>query len=125
MTQPQDNTRSQRFAVDLPLRYRPVGEQSWQGGRIANISGSGILFQADRSLEVNTKVELTFALKLSASESSDPGTKVFCLGQIVRIEQLANADYTLAFAAAIRNYRFVREQTASADRPPAPIENNQ
>lgn len=86
----------------------------WQAGRISNISGSGVLFRADRSLTVNTKVELTFALNLAAPEVPSSGTTVICLGQIVRTEPSTSPDYALAIAAAIRTYRFVRTNGSPA-----------
>lgn len=86
----------------------------WQAGRISNISGSGVLFRADRSLTLNTRVELTFALNLAAQESRSSGTTVICLGQIVRTEPSTSPDYTLAIAAAIRTYRFVRPTASPA-----------
>src|SRR3974390_2499968 len=38
--------RAQRFNLQLPLRYRRVGEEGWRSGTTENISRSGMLFLA-------------------------------------------------------------------------------
>jgi len=42
--------RARRFNLQLPLRYRPLGEKSWRPGTTENISRSGLLFQAQEAL---------------------------------------------------------------------------
>src|SRR5258708_18743795 len=38
--------RARRFNLQLPLRYRPLGDKSWRPGTTENISRSGLPFQA-------------------------------------------------------------------------------
>ena len=39
--------RAQRFNLQLPLKYRPIGEDDWRAGTTENISRSGMLFRAE------------------------------------------------------------------------------
>ena len=106
----QDRTRSPRFAIDSPLRYRQVGDTSWHTGQIANISGSGVLFHADDPLALATRIELSFALQAAAVPSNEHSATVFCLGHIVRVQASQKGDAGLFLAASIRNYRFLRDR---------------
>jgi hypothetical protein len=54
--------RKTRFAVDRPIRYRPVDAQEWSTGSTANISGTGVLFRCDMPLPVGVDIELEIAL---------------------------------------------------------------
>ena len=74
--------RAPRFALDVPLRYRPIGATAWQEGRTENISRSGVLFLADRVMEVDTRIEMTFVLPVTGLSG-----QVVCRGRVVRIVQ--------------------------------------
>jgi len=54
--------RKTRFAVDRPIRYRPVDAPEWNTGSTANISGTGVLFRSDAPLPVGIDIELEIAL---------------------------------------------------------------
>src|ERR1700686_4306630 len=54
--------RAGRLSLQLPLRYRPLGEQSWRPGTTENISRSGLLFQAQEFLHPNAQVEISLVL---------------------------------------------------------------
>src|SRR5581483_8833518 len=43
--------RAQRFNLNLPLRYRLLGEENWRLGTTENISRSGLLFRAEEMLQ--------------------------------------------------------------------------
>ena len=94
--------RAQRFPVHLPIRYRSAGEGPWREGTIENISRTGVLFEGDGSLDVDTPLEMTFALPVAGA----PG--ISCRGRIVRIVRGPHVA-AVALAATISAYRFVRE----------------
>jgi PilZ domain len=52
--------RAQRYSLQVPLRYRLVGQQDWSTGETINLSESGILFSTENLLEINARLEITF-----------------------------------------------------------------
>lgn len=104
----KNDGRARRFALHLPLRYRPIGAEHWREGRIENISRSGVLFWTDDPMGVDTRVEMSFVLPLN-----DDFPAVVCRGHIVRAVPLKEHQGTPALAATISAYRFVRGTTAA------------
>jgi CheY-like chemotaxis protein len=102
--------RARRFNLQLPLRYRPLGENTWRPGTTENISRSGLLFEAQEAL--NPTVQLEINLVLPAEIAGLAATEVICRGEIVRsVEthkqgQGRNQIVTSALAAKILQYRF-------------------
>jgi hypothetical protein len=96
--------RAPRFALDVPLRYRAVGERDWSSGQSANISRSGVLFRADRALPLETPVELAF--KLPVKLLGELAARVVCSGEIVRAAEGPKQSATLA--ATIVRFRLGR-----------------
>ena len=93
--------RARRFALDVSLRYRPIGATAWQEGRTENISGSGVLFLADHVMEVDTRVEMTFALPVTGLSG-----QVVCRGRVIRIVQPREDEPRPGLAATISRYHF-------------------
>src|SRR6202790_168412 len=54
--------RAQRFYLQLPLRYRRLGEKEWHVGTTENISRSGMLFEADELLQPAAQLEINLVL---------------------------------------------------------------
>jgi PAS domain S-box-containing protein len=96
--------RAQRFNLHLPLRYRPVGEQSWRKGTTENISRSGMLFQAEESLEPNAQLEINLVLPVEIAGLA--ATEVVCRGEVVRSIDAPGANVSPALAAKILQYHF-------------------
>ena len=100
--------RARRFNLQLPLRYRPLGEKSWRPGTTENISRSGLLFQAQELLHPNAQVEIT--LVLPAEIAGLAATEVMCRGQVVRSIEAKKAgqgrSVAPALAAKILQYHF-------------------
>ncbi|MGP0096617.1 MAG: response regulator [Terriglobales bacterium] len=100
--------RARRFNLHLPLRYRPLGEKSWRPGTTENISRSGLLFQAQESL--NPAVQLEISLVLPAEIAGLPDTEVICRGEVVRAVEARKGGQgqgvTPALAAKILQYHF-------------------
>ena len=97
-------TRAQRFQLHLPLRYRRLGEKQWHEGTTENISRSGMLFQANETIQPSSQVEINLVLPAEIAGLS--GTEVVCRGEVVRtIESRGNA-LSPALAARILQYHF-------------------
>ncbi len=50
--------RAERFPMQIPLKYRAVGDSDWLNGTTRNISASSVLFTADAMLERSVPVEM-------------------------------------------------------------------
>lgn len=96
--------RAQRFQLHLPLRYRRVGENQWHIGTTENISRSGMLFQADESLQPSSQLEINLVLPAEIAGLS--GTEVVCRGEVVRTIERRGETLTPALAARILQYHF-------------------
>lgn len=105
-----DLMRAQRFAIQMPIQYRPTGETGWREGRVENVSRSGVLFQAGQIMDVGTPVEMSFELPVEIGGLG--GAAVVCHGEIVRIAPAATAEATAALAARILDYRLMRGHKA-------------
>jgi PAS domain S-box-containing protein len=96
-------TRAKRFQIQLPLRYRRLGETAWHVGTTENISRSGLLFLADESLQPSSQVEINLVLPAEIAGLS--GTEVVCRGEVVRIIE-SQGNMSPALAARILQYHF-------------------
>ncbi len=97
-------TRAQRFQLHLPLRYRRLGEKDWHVGTTENISRSGMLFQADETLQPNSQLEINLVLPQEIAGLS--ATEVVCRGEVVRTVEHNGSTLTPALAARILQYHF-------------------
>jgi PAS domain S-box-containing protein len=96
--------RARRFNLQLPLRYRPLGEKSWRPGTTENISRSGLLFQAEELLHPNAQLEIS--LVLPAEIAGLAATEVICRGEVVRSVEAQAQGLHPALAAKILQYHF-------------------
>jgi hypothetical protein len=107
--------RARRFNLHLPLRYRPLGEKSWRPGTTENISRSGLLFQAQESLDPTVQLEISLVLPPEIAGLA--ATEVICRGEVVRSVEphpqrqgqgqgQASVVTTAALAAKILQYHF-------------------
>ena len=96
--------RAQRFNLHLPLRYRPVGEQSWRKGTTENISRSGMLFHAEEDLQPNMQLEINLVLPVEIAGLA--ATEVVCRGEVVRTVETPGSKVMPALAAKILQYHF-------------------
>ena len=74
--------RAPRFPLEFPLRYRSHGSRPWIVGTTENIGRSGVLFRADRMVDVATDVEIQVTLVWEGGRSN-----LRCSGRVVRAEQ--------------------------------------
>jgi len=96
--------RAQRFYIQLPLRYRRLGEQEWHEGTTENISRSGMLFEADELLQPAAQLEINLVLPAEIAGLSS--TEVVCRGEVVRTVQSRGETVSPALAARILQYHF-------------------
>jgi CheY-like chemotaxis protein len=96
--------RAQRYKMELPLRYRPIGEAQWRDGVTENISRSGLLFRVAESLP--TAVQLEISMELPPEIAGLASAEVVCRGEIVRTVAAESAAMTPSLAAKILQYQF-------------------
>jgi PAS domain S-box-containing protein len=96
--------RAQRFQLQLPLRYRRLGDTQWHVGTTENISRSGLLFQTDDVLQPNAQLEINLVLPAEIAGLS--GTEVVCRGEVVRTVERRGETLSPALAARILQYHF-------------------
>lgn len=96
--------RAQRFYIQLPLRYRRLGEKEWHAGTTENISRSGMLFEADEILQPAVQLEINLVLPQEIAGLSS--TEVVCRGEVVRTVEPSGEGVTPALAARILQYHF-------------------
>jgi hypothetical protein len=97
--------RPQRFAIAMPIQYRPLGNVTWLDGQVENISHTGVLFRGAEILDVATPIQMRF--ELPAEFGGQAGALVICRGQVVR-GLLPVDDAPQGLAATILDYHFVR-----------------
>jgi len=96
--------RAQRFKLNLPLRYRQIGERDWRAGTTENISRSGLLFRAEEPIAPTVQLEIN--LVLPAEIAGLASTEVMCRGEVVRAVQAETPAMSPALAAKIIQYHF-------------------
>jgi PAS domain S-box-containing protein len=97
-------TRAQRFKLQLPLKYRQLGESDWTTGTTENISRSGLLFRSKEALPANVMIEIN--LVLPAEIAGLAAAEVVCRGEVVRTVQSESSTMGPALAAKILQYHF-------------------
>ncbi|MGH9325157.1 MAG: hypothetical protein ACRD2B_00500 [Terriglobia bacterium] len=97
--------RAQRFGLQVPLRYRPLGENIWEHGETENISRSGVLFHSGSFATVGIHIEFCLILP---EVNSYPAAELACQGIIVRaISPVEEKDFS-TLAVRILHFRLVR-----------------
>jgi len=104
--------RAQRFNLQLPLRYRLVGDNAWREGTTENISRSGMLFRAEELIPTNVQLEINLVLPAEIAGLS--AAEVVCRGEIVRATQPEQPTMHPAVAAKILQYHFQHGQIPEA-----------
>jgi PilZ domain len=100
---PQDGRFAVRFPVHLPVQV--VTSAGEFGAQTENISASGVLFIAEKSLEVDSKVEM-FVRMPAESIGASEDVIVQCLGRVTRCMNDSEGSHV---AALIEDYRFGKE----------------
>ena len=79
-------SRAQGFNLQLPLKYRLLGESAWRNGATENISRSGMLFPVEESIQLNAQLEINLVLPAETAGLSPAA--VICHGEVVRTVEL-------------------------------------
>lgn len=106
MTSQQPSPRAPRFAIPIAILYRTPGDAAWMEGWTENISRSGVLFRAERALELDAPVEMM--LDLPTFISTPVAGQAICRGRIVRAVAHSPLEDRPAFAARIFEYELAR-----------------
>jgi nitrogen-specific signal transduction histidine kinase/DNA-binding response OmpR family regulator len=96
--------RAQRFKLQLPLKYRQLGENDWRTGTTENISRSGMLFRAEEAIPTNVQLEINLVLPAEIAGLS--AAEVVCRGEVVRTIEPDASTMHPALAAKILQYHF-------------------
>ncbi len=83
--------RAQRFVLQLPLKYRKLGDRDWRVGTTENISRSGMLFRGEEVILPNVQLEIN--LVLPAEIAGLTAAEVMCRGEVVRTVESEGAVY--------------------------------
>jgi PAS domain S-box-containing protein len=97
-------SRAQRFNLQLPLKYRLLGESVWRNGTTENISRSGMLFRVEETIQPNAQLEINLVLPAEIALLSP--AEVICHGEVVRTVELEQPIVGPALAARILRYQF-------------------
>jgi hypothetical protein len=98
--------RAQRFAIAMPIQYRPLSDVTWLDGQVENISRTGVLLRGAQIMNVATPIQMRF--ELPAEFGGQTGALVVCRGQVVRTILPPADDAPKRLAATILDYTFVR-----------------
>jgi hypothetical protein len=77
---------------------------NWRPATTADISSSGVLFQVDDPLPLDTRLEFRLVLTTTESDLRNTG-ELSCVGRVVRLVEPAERDHA-GFAVAIEQYDF-------------------
>ncbi len=113
--------RAQRFALDVPVRYREAGTAEWCEGRALNMSTSGVLFQATERLQPSAVLDIRLVLPVAIP--GEAPAEIRSRGTVVRELVCADLEGTQTVAVAIGRNRFMRPVPESGDDG-SPIENS-
>jgi PilZ domain-containing protein len=105
-SQPRRSPRAPRFAIPIAILYRTPSDATWLEGWTENISKSGVLFRADRKIELNTPVEMM--MEIPTFIATPVAGPAICRGRIVRAVAPSPLEDRPAFAATILEYELAR-----------------
>ncbi|HXE91115.1 MAG TPA: PilZ domain-containing protein [Terriglobales bacterium] len=97
--------RAPRFRIQLPLRYRALGQQEWHSSQTHDISHSGVLFDAAEPLPPHTPLAMTVILQWARGPVVDP-PEVSCLAHVVRAVPADGPGSGARLAAKFAEYDF-------------------
>jgi hypothetical protein len=100
-----EQRKTRRFTLQLPVALTRAGNvRISDSGFTKNISSCGVLFTAQRELDVGGAIEYVITL---IGESSNP-VNLKCLGKVVR--RVNGPDRPGAVAVTVERYEFVRSR---------------
>ena len=107
--------RATRFPVEIPFRYRRIGEIEWTDGTTENMSCSGVLFRAPQLVRPETPLEMRF--QLPAQLAGQSTQEVACNGYVVRTVEAARPGEPPALASKLLDCIFIHPPEILARMP--------
>jgi signal transduction histidine kinase len=107
--------RARRFPLRLPLRYRVAGEKRWSNGITDNVSCSGVLLRGRKLLPPSSTIEIL--LSVPRQLAGEARVRVFCRGQIARVEPRRFPLFPSTFGIKVIDYELI-ESPADMARDP-------
>jgi hypothetical protein len=101
--QPDPVPRATRYPLNLPVRFRPEGDDRWGYGMTLNISHTGLLLRADRDVGVDRQVEIEVVLP----GDEDASARVVSRGTVRRAAP-GGGERNQALAVAFEGCELVR-----------------
>jgi len=99
-----EQRKTRRFKLQLPLAVTRAGsERLSESGFTRDISSGGVLFTAERELDVGGPIEYVITLSVEPPEP----VNLRCVGTVLRHEKV-NSAFTVA--ATMERYEFVRSK---------------
>jgi hypothetical protein len=99
-------SRPPRFAIAVPVKWRPRGADDWRAGVSINVSRSGVLIETDRMPSSDT---LEFVIVLSQLDTSEHKVAdALCAGRIVRCDRAEVGRHVFRIAVTIDTYSLIR-----------------
>lgn len=95
--------RATRYPLNLPVRFRPEGEEGWSFGMSLNISHTGILIAAESDIDTRRPLEIEVVLPGDEEGSA----RVVTRGRVRRASPGAE-DREHAVAVSLDAYELVR-----------------
>ena len=103
----QHEDRAPRMDIQLPLRYRELGEQEWFDSATSNISRTGVLFHGSRIHQAGSVVQIDLRLPV-VKKIDEEGAQFVSFGRVVRSIQQGEGDRCVALAVQFLEYQFSR-----------------
>jgi len=88
----------------MRVRYRTQDTERWLLGRTENVSRSGVLFEAEQLLDVDSHIELQLLVPGSGADGG--ASDIRCVGRVVRQVAAPTEGARPSLAATIEEYRF-------------------
>jgi hypothetical protein len=108
-----DARTGKRFPLTLPITLKNRKSGKRRPATTSNVSGAGVLIQADANLEIGSKIEFDIILP-GKIVGTDCDVEVVCKGRVIRaeIDKRPNKKSTKkqnGIACVIDHYKFVRK----------------
>ena len=103
-----DKRRARRFPMTLPVAVKieeTPGHEKTVHTR--NVSCSGVYFEFGSPLHIGTPLEFVMTLPEQITKGS--AVRIKCVGKVVRVDRSAGEGDSVAVAATIERYEFLRE----------------
>ena len=99
--------RAQRFPIRATMHYRIVGEGRWYVGTVDNMSSTGLLFHGERTVGVDSSIEVT--VNVPGSLAAGHSSKMVSRGKVIRLSPGEFESDPIVMAAELYRLRILRD----------------